>query len=439
MRSWISRSDRSVRLRVLVGAVVGSILWLTGAGGDAAASSFTWDGSLAVTGGGESDVVLDPTRDPILVPGGAFLELAPEFRLRGRLSNRLRLHVRGRGEWDHYANEADRDLLGGLAEATLQWWRPRWEARLTLGGSGFDDSERPTVRRVAGGAEIGLARRLGRWRLEAQGGLQTRRYPELLVLDEVKSPTTYTEQTAEAALAASFVAGPTVLVGGRVGYLATDARDDLYDSHALTGQAFVSWRVATRTRIFGSGLLQRRDLYERAPGYDEDSTWQVGFGVDQALTPRLEVQARWAFSRYALPEDENQDVQRGSVGLVWRFGGPSQMSALEDVLRLVPGGEVGAPAPVAGRPITLRLRAPDAAAVSVVGDFNGWQPEADPLHRTADGWWATQLVLPAGTYEYAFLVDGRSKTPPEATVTVGDGFGGRNGVLRVRTASETGP
>jgi hypothetical protein len=78
--------------------------------------------------------------------------------------------------------------------------------------------------------------------------------------------------------------------------------------------------------------------------------------------------------------------------------------------------------------------APDvnrAETVTVVGDFNDWDPDATPLRRV-NGIWSTMLALPPGTYEYMFVVDGgRWETDPLALRTRDDGFGGRNAVLDV--------
>src|SRR5690606_30140938 len=52
------------------------------------------------------------------------------------------------------------------------------------------------------------------------------------------------------------------------------------------------------------------------------------------------------------------------------------------------------------------LHAHDARSVSVVGDFNDWDPRATPLTRTGDGVWSAVVRLRPGTVRYAYLVDG---------------------------------
>ena len=52
------------------------------------------------------------------------------------------------------------------------------------------------------------------------------------------------------------------------------------------------------------------------------------------------------------------------------------------------------------------LPALKARVVSVVGSFSEWEPV--PLSdEDGDGIWTTQIPLPPGRYEYAFIIDGR--------------------------------
>jgi hypothetical protein len=88
-----------------------------------------------------------------------------------------------------------------------------------------------------------------------------------------------------------------------------------------------------------------------------------------------------------------------------------------------------APLVTAGQ-VTFRHRADGARAVSVVGDWNGWDPNVAPLRASGAGW-QTTVAVPPGRHEYAFYVDGRVMTPRAAPAYIDDGFGGRNGVLIV--------
>lgn len=78
-------------------------------------------------------------------------------------------------------------------------------------------------------------------------------------------------------------------------------------------------------------------------------------------------------------------------------------------------------------------RFPGARSVSVVGSFNDWGPVSIPLEdRDHDGVWQAMVVLPTGTHEYMFVVDGeRWVVDPLAGRFVEDGFGRENSLLIV--------
>ncbi len=58
------------------------------------------------------------------------------------------------------------------------------------------------------------------------------------------------------------------------------------------------------------------------------------------------------------------------------------------------------------KPIHFFCHAPQAQSVSLVGDFNGWNPAAHPMERQVDGSWFLEVPLYHGHHEYLFLVDG---------------------------------
>lgn len=79
------------------------------------------------------------------------------------------------------------------------------------------------------------------------------------------------------------------------------------------------------------------------------------------------------------------------------------------------------------------LEAPAAAEVAVVGDWNGWDPQADRLAKTEGGVWEVEVPLvPEQEYRYQFLIDGEEWMPdPNAILQVEDGFGSVNSVLDI--------
>jgi 1,4-alpha-glucan branching enzyme len=59
--------------------------------------------------------------------------------------------------------------------------------------------------------------------------------------------------------------------------------------------------------------------------------------------------------------------------------------------------------------------APSASQVCLVGDFNKWQPAANPMNRMPDGSWMLGLDLSHGYHQYVFFVDGKPVLDPNAT------------------------
>ncbi len=77
------------------------------------------------------------------------------------------------------------------------------------------------------------------------------------------------------------------------------------------------------------------------------------------------------------------------------------------------------------------LVAPQAASVSLVGDFNDWDPARSPMH-TDQGVWATVVPLAPGRYRYAFLVNGVEwRADPAAPRAIDDEFGTPSSVVTV--------
>lgn len=50
---------------------------------------------------------------------------------------------------------------------------------------------------------------------------------------------------------------------------------------------------------------------------------------------------------------------------------------------------------------------PSAKIVTVVGDFNQWNPLARPFKRNTGGLWKVTVRLAPGTYQYKFVVNGQ--------------------------------
>jgi hypothetical protein len=141
--------------------------------------------------------------------------------------------------------------------------------------------------------------------------------------------------------------------------------------------------------------------------------------VGRARRPRLSIGAAAAMALAA-----------GLVGFLVR-GAPERTSAGTTAVAVAPDHRIdgGTTAPTlpgiapaaataaeeAPRPTQFVLEAPGAERVTVVGDFNGWDPQATPLVRDgATGLWTATLPLVPGRHVYSFLVDGRRTLDPRA-------------------------
>ena len=77
----------------------------------------------------------------------------------------------------------------------------------------------------------------------------------------------------------------------------------------------------------------------------------------------------------------------------------------------------------------VRFRMDGAQTVAIAGDWNNWQPLA--LRPLGGAIFEAALVLPAGTYHFNLLVDGREWVVPGGVVVVSDGMGGLVALLTV--------
>ena len=103
-----------------------------------------------------------------------------------------------------------------------------------------------------------------------------------------------------------------------------------------------------------------------------------------------------------------------------------------------PGGETIELAP--RTPVTFRFALDRRAnAVSVAGDFNGWDAAAAPMEFVA-GVWAVTMELEPGAYAYQFVVDGDAWVDMEGldgvAETEPDGFGGHRARVEVGDEAE---
>jgi len=79
---------------------------------------------------------------------------------------------------------------------------------------------------------------------------------------------------------------------------------------------------------------------------------------------------------------------------------------------------------------TIRVRAPNARSVEIMGDFTQWRPVA--LQRDGEGSWHLDVRIGTGAHQINVRVDGGSWMVPPSLPAITDEFGGSVGLLVVR-------
>jgi 1,4-alpha-glucan branching enzyme len=64
------------------------------------------------------------------------------------------------------------------------------------------------------------------------------------------------------------------------------------------------------------------------------------------------------------------------------------------------------------RAVNFICNALHAKSVSLVGDFNKWNPNSHPMELRPDGAWLLKVELRHGHHRYAFMVDGSLTLDP---------------------------
>jgi hypothetical protein len=144
--------------------------------------------------------------------------------------------------------------------------------------------------------------------------------------------------------------------------------------------------------------------------------------VERVVLARLRAEAATGSRRRFLPRIRLEFAAGLAAGLAAVFA----IGVL--VGRWTARGEDPAPA---SRSIEFALRTPADSTVTLVGDFNDWNPTATPLHREGDAWTVTVPLRP-GRYRYTFIVDGtRWRRDPAAPRALEDDFGAPTSVITI--------
>jgi len=82
--------------------------------------------------------------------------------------------------------------------------------------------------------------------------------------------------------------------------------------------------------------------------------------------------------------------------------------------------------------VAFKLIAPYAGSVSVAGDFNNWDVNANQMKKDWKDDWTVSINLKPGRYEYKFYVDGSWQNDPSCDACVQNEFGSTNCVIEVK-------
>ena len=83
------------------------------------------------------------------------------------------------------------------------------------------------------------------------------------------------------------------------------------------------------------------------------------------------------------------------------------------------------------RRISFKCEASEAKRVHVAGDFNQWSETSHPMKLDDDGIWSKVMMLPLGSYQYKFIVDGIWLNDPKNEDACENEFGTLNSKITV--------
>ena len=76
--------------------------------------------------------------------------------------------------------------------------------------------------------------------------------------------------------------------------------------------------------------------------------------------------------------------------------------------------------------VNFEFPSPEVKDASLVGNFNQWDPRANPMKKDKKGTWNATIFLEPGRYEYRFVADGTWENDPSCPSCVDNEFGSKN-------------
>ncbi|HEX6307089.1 MAG TPA: glycogen-binding domain-containing protein [Longimicrobiales bacterium] len=214
-----------------------------------------------------------------------------------------------------------------------------------------------------------------------------------------------------------------------IAFVGTAAAVRLADYRHLDLQGSLRWTRSPIELELRFGVRPVARASERA--------WTGAYGDASFLlsvTSHLSV----AVSGGSYPSDPIRGLLAASyvnAGIRIRLAGahaPDPAAIVTAALRATSGGTPNARLEVTGSgdPRTLRVLAPGARTVELMGDFTDWQPVA--LTRVGHGAWEIRLPLSPGVHRVNVRIDGGDWTVPAGARAEPSEFGGVVGVVVVR-------
>ena len=384
---------------------------------------------VRTAGGHENALIVDPAGAAIVIPGGGFFDLSPALLVRRIGETGLNFEVGTTASFEQFFNDVSRALYGQVLWADLfRELSRRTRLRTSLSGDYFDDSEQSSLRRFSGGAEVGIAYANDRWFVEGFAGGRRVNYSNIEVIDSSGNSSSYGETRWSGGGAGSLAISRSASLRLSLRGQGTSSIDPDFDSVALLTDLGFQWSAWRGLGVQANYGRQDRSFTNRASGLDTDEYQQWGAGLGYGWKNDLSVSFRWSEGRYVDTDGARSPTDRLELALNL---GPSIFGVTTPAKRLRSGYPESDLNRQTKDGVLFRVHAPGSGSVEVAGEFNGWGRSKLLLQPTKDGWWELRMPLPPGRYQYVYVVDGETMTPPESAVRIDDGFGGQNGYLEI--------
>ncbi len=396
--------------------------------------------TLRADSGFDSEVLSDPTGlgvvDAVDAP---FASAAFDFHLSrlGPATRKSRFRTGVRASLTRYGNDgpkSDTDLRGHLS------WERRIDAdllanlRAEIGR--FRRADLPLFDWDFFDIEGTLTRPIGeRWYGGAGGTYTLLDYPGRLIDNE--SGDGERDHRTDGRLFLVRRLSPTAFLEGSATWRSNASNDTLaeYDGPIMEVRTAFGRPERLRMLIYASAALRSYPSYPlfeasgdtlvQTTGHRKDTTIWFGAVSERTIRPRLSLLVDIALlhqtSNVSSFEFDQVRVTAGVRVDLWRKEASAMVAAATPPL---------APVRAASGRVLFLCRAPRAGKVILVGGWNGWRADLQPMSGPDEaGIWRIEVDVPEGTWRYAFIIDGEWVKPEGAMRYEADGFGGVLGIL----------